>query len=173
VGVVLSRLLQTIRLERDAFVWMDFNDRATGDGAILVGATQVLIALGLGASIVDLLNPFTLVTLLINAVFLWVVYSGATYAVAKYLLDGDGTYASYLRITGFAYPTWILIVFVSIVVSEPLLVFAISGAWFVVIVGNGVMYVADLAREKAFAAAIGGFVLVVIVRAILANVFSF
>ena len=35
MGVVFSRLLQTVKLQRDAFVWMDFNDRATGDAAIL------------------------------------------------------------------------------------------------------------------------------------------
>jgi len=173
LGVVLNRLMQTIRLERDAFVWMDFNDRATGDAAILVGVTQLLIVVGLGQSIAGLLNPLFLIGLLINAVFLWVVYSGATYAVAKYLLDGHGTYAAYLRITGFAYPTLIVIVFVSIVLSNGFLAFAISGIWFIVVVANGVMYLADLSREKAFAAAIGGFVAVVIVRTIFANLFSF
>jgi len=171
--MVLSRLKQTIRLERDAFVWMDFNDRATGDAAILVVVTQLLIAVGLGQSVLGLLNPLFLIGLLINAMFLWVIYSGATYAVAKYLFDGHGTYASFLRITGFAYPTLILIVFVSIILSNGILAFAISGIWFVVIVANGVMYLADLAREKAFAAAIGGFIVVVIVRTIFANLFSF
>ena len=173
VGVVLNRLMQTIRLERDAFVWMDFNDRSTGDAAILVAVSQVLIAIGLGQSLFGLLNPLTLISLMINAVFLWVIYSGATYAISRYLLDGHGTYASFLRITGFAYPTLILIVFVSIFVNSALLAFVISGAWFVVIVANGVMYLADLAREKAFVAAIGGYVLIVIVRTIFANLFSF
>ncbi|MCL1594053.1 MAG: YIP1 family protein [Actinomycetia bacterium] len=170
---MLNRLMQTIRLERDAFVWMDFNDRATGDAAILVAVSQALIAIGLGQSLLGLLNPLTLISLMINAVFLWVIYSGATYAISRYLLDGHGTYASFLRITGFAYPTLILIVFVSIFVNNALLAFVISGVWFVVIVANGVMYLADLAREKAFIAAIGGYILIVIVRTIFANLFSF
>ena len=127
----------------------------------------------LGQSIVGLLSPLFLIGLLINALFLWVIYSGATYAVAKYLLDGHGVYASYLRITGFAYPTLILIVFVSIVVSNGFLAFAISGIWFVIVVANGIMYLADLSREKAFAAAIGGYIVVVIVRTIFSNLFSF
>ncbi|NHZ71050.1 MAG: hypothetical protein GWP18_05355, partial [Proteobacteria bacterium] len=59
MGVVLNRLMQTIRLERDAFVWMDFNDRSTGDAAILVAVSQVLIAIGLGQSLFGLLNPLT------------------------------------------------------------------------------------------------------------------
>ena len=61
MGVVFSRLLQTIKLERDAFVWMDFNDRATGDAAILVAITQVLLAFANGVSLIGLLNPATLI----------------------------------------------------------------------------------------------------------------
>jgi len=173
VGVVLSRLLQTIRLERDAFVWMDFNDRATGDAAILVAITQLLLALGTGMRILGLLNPITLINLLIAGAFFWVVYSGAVYAVAKYLFDGHGTYASFLRITGFAYPTLLLIVFVSLFLSNPSLVLVASGAWFVVIVANGMTYIADLALEKAFGAAIGGYILMVIVLAIFSNLVPF
>ena len=85
---MFSRLLQTVKLERDAFVWMAFNDRATGDAALLVAITQVLMALGTGSSIVDLINPFRLVSLLLSGLFFWLVYSGLTYAIAKYLLDG-------------------------------------------------------------------------------------
>ncbi|KAA3635637.1 MAG: hypothetical protein DWP92_10710, partial [Armatimonadetes bacterium] len=62
MGVVFHRLLQTVKLERDAFVWLDFNDRATGDGAILVAITQVLLALGTGVSVGNLLrNPLDIV----------------------------------------------------------------------------------------------------------------
>ena len=90
MGVVFQRLLQTIKLQRDAFVWMDFNDRATGDAAILVAVTQVLIMLGTGSSIVDVLfNPARLVSALISALFFWLIYTGATYVIVRYLLDGE------------------------------------------------------------------------------------
>ena len=46
MGEVLHRLLQAIRFDRDAYVWMDFNDRATGDGLILVAVTQLLLIVG-------------------------------------------------------------------------------------------------------------------------------
>ncbi len=169
MGVVLNRWLQAIRLDRDAFVWMDFNDRATGDAAILVGVTQILLALGTGSSIVDLINPLRLATLLINGFFFWVLYSGAVYGVSKYLFQGHGTYAPVLRITGFAYPTVLIIVFVNLFVSSGLLVLLIGGAWFVVVVANGMSYVADLPIEKAFGAAIGGYVLLVIVQTIMSG----
>lgn len=173
MGVVVSRLLQTIRLERDAFVWMDFNDRATGDAAILVGITQLLITIGLGASLGVLLNPLTLLNVLLGALFFWVVYSGATYAVARYLFDGHGSYAIYLRITGFAYPTLLVMVFVNLFVDNPVIVLLASGAWFVLVVANGLTYVADLTMPKAVASAVGGYVLVIVVQAIFGNIFRF
>ncbi len=47
----LKALLKAMRLDRDAFVWMDFNDRATGDALVLVVVTRFLILLGLGWSL--------------------------------------------------------------------------------------------------------------------------
>lgn len=173
LGVVVSRLLQAVKLQRDAFMWMDFNDRATGDAAILVAITQLLIALGLGASLFDLISPLILVQLLIGALFTWVLYSGAVYLVSRFLLDGTGQYAIYLRITGFAYPTLLLVVFTSIVISNPTLALALGGAWFVVVVANGLMYTVDLPLPKAFLAAIGGFVVVVTVQAIFGSILAF
>jgi hypothetical protein len=180
LGVVFSRLLQAVKLERDAFVWMDFNDRATGDAAILVAITQILGALGLqaanssiGATLLDLLQPATLVRLLISALFTWVIYSGAVYLVSRYLLDGSGQYAIYLRITGFAYPTLLLVVFTAIFISNAALALALGGAWFVVVVANGLTYSVDLPLSKAFVAAVGGFVLVVIVQAVFGSIFAF
>ena len=173
MGVVLSRLLQTVKLQRDAFVWMDFNDRATGDAAMLVAGTQVLIAIGLGLSLGELINPLTLANILLGGLFFWVVYSGATYAVSRFLFDGHGTYAIYLRITGFAYPTLLVLIFVSLFISNPLLALVAGGAWFVVVVANGLTYVADLSIAKAASSAIGGYVLMIIVQTIFGNVFAF
>ena len=173
MGVVLSRLLQTVKLERDAFVWMDFNDRATGDAAMLVAGTQILLSIGLGLSLGQLLNPLTLVNVLLGGLFFWVVYSGATYAVSRFLFDGHGTYAIYLRITGFAYPTLLVLVFVSFFISNPLVALVVSGAWFVVVVANGLTYVADLSIAKAAGSAIGGYILMVVVQTIFGNIFRF
>ncbi|MEN8238155.1 MAG: hypothetical protein ABFR53_03015 [Actinomycetota bacterium] len=173
MGVVLNRLLQTIKLERDAFVWMDFNDRATGDAAMLVAGTQVLISIGLGLSLGELINPLTLASVLLGGVFFWVVYSGATYAVSRFLFDGHGTYAIYLRITGFAYPTLLVLIFVNRFISNLPLALIVSGAWFVLVVANGLTYVADLSIAKAAGSAIGGYILLIVVQEIFGNVFRF
>ena len=181
MGVVFNRLLQTVRLDRDAFVWMDFNDRATGDAAMLVAGTGLLAAFGFGLSLPGLLaNPLSIVDLLLRTLFLWVIYSGATYAISKYLFDGHGTYAIYLRITGFASPTLLVFVFANIILdtvgSSPLIfvvALVASGAWFVVVVANGLTYVADLPIGKAAASAVGGYILMIVVQTIFGNIFRF
>jgi len=166
LGVVFSRLLQAVKLERDAFVWMDFNDRATGDAVILVAITQVLLALGTGASLLDLLNPVNLASLLLSGLIFWLIYAGATYAITKFLLEGDGSVATYFRIAGFAYPTLLLLIFAAFLVDGYRLTLLIGAAWFIVVVAFGVMYVGDVTREKAFLAAIGGYVAVFTIQAI-------
>ena len=148
---------------------MDFNDRATGDAAILVAITQVLLVLGTGTSLGTLINPINLIQVLISGLFFWVIYAGATYLIARYLLDGHGAYAIFLRITGFAYPTLLLVIFTSLFLSWPLDL-VVGGAWFVVIVANGLTYTADLPLQKAFVAAIGGFVAVTIIQQIVSGI---
>jgi len=152
---------------------MDFNDRATGDAAILVVITQVLLSLGTGTSLVRLLNPATLVSVLLSALFFWVVYAGAVYVIGRFLFDGSGHYAIYLRITGFAYPTLLLVVFTVLIVPSALLAFLLGGAWFVVVVANGLTYTVDLSMQKAVTASVGGLVLLVIVQAIFGSIRSF
>lgn len=169
MGVVFHRLLQTIKLERDAFVWMDFNDRATGDGAILVAITQVLLALGTGFSLWDLLrNPLGIVAILISGAVFWLLYSGATYVIVRYLLNGHGAFPIYLRIVGFAYPTLLLLIFARLLFDydQFALILVVGAAWFVLIVARGITYAADLATPRALLAAIGGYVVVVVVQQI-------
>lgn len=169
LGVVFSRLLQAVKLERDAFVWMDFNDRATGDAVILVAVTQVLLALGTGASLLDLLNPVTLIRLVLFGLFFWVLYSGATYLITRHLLDGGGSVATYFRIAGFAYPTLLVAIFANFLFDSFLLTLVVGAAWFIVVVAFGVMYIGDVTREKAFLAAVGGYAAVVTIQAILSG----
>lgn len=170
LGVVFSRLLQTVKLERDAFVWMDFNDRATGDAAILVGITQLLLALGTGTSVLSLINPFTFVPLLISGLFFWLMYSGATYAISRFLLDGHGTFAPVLRVAGFAYPTLLLMIFGNFLFDTFILVLIVGAGWFIVVVAYGLMYLADLSVQKGFIASIGGYAAVTIIQAILSGI---
>lgn len=169
MGVVFSRLLQTIKLERDAFVWMDFNDRATGDGAILVAITQVLLAFANGVSLIDLLIPTNFIRIMISGLIFWLIYSGATYAIARFIFNGGGGYPFYLRVAGFAYPTLLMTIFGNFLFDNFALVLLVGAALYVVIVATGVSYISDLDRVKSYGAAIGGYAAVVIIQSILSG----
>ena len=163
------RLLQAVRLQRDAYVWMDFNDRATGDALIFVAITTVLLLLGAGESLLGLTLSASGIQLLIsalisNAVF-WLAYSGLSYAIARFFLQAGGTFALYLRIAGFAYPTLLLTIFTVRLVSG-FIAFLLGAVWFLAVMAYGVRYASDLSNERSFLVAGGGLVAWVIVSSI-------
>ena len=170
VGAVLHRLLQTVRFERDAYVWMDFNDRATGDGLILVVVTELLLLLGWGLSVGDIFSALPGVLLkLLNSIVLWLLYSGIVYAIVRYLFRAEGSFPFYLRLTGFAAPTLLLLVATFLLPLPLLLAVVLGSIWFVAVVAQGTHYVADLPLERAALAAVGGFAGVIIVTSILGS----
>jgi hypothetical protein len=166
-----KRLLQAIRFERDAFVWMDFNDRATADGLVLVMVTRVLILLGAGFSILGLTTSISGLELLLNAIFnaliFWLAYSGLLLAVVRFIFQGSGGYATLLRITGFAYPTLLLVIFTARLGLPAIPALVLGALWFLAIVATGVRYEGDLPIERAAASAGLAFVAWIIIALIL------
>ncbi len=170
MGEALRRLLQAVRLDREAFVWMSINDRATGDALIFVAITRVLILLGSGWRILGLTTTIggleTLVTGILNALIFWLAYAGISFAVAKFLLGGEGHYAVFLRITGFAYPTLVLIIFTRQLGFAPLVNLILGSLWFLAVVARGITYEGDLPIERAALAAAGGLIGWIIIASI-------
>lgn len=170
--VAFKRLLQTIRFERDAFVWMDFEDRATGDGLILVAITSLGLTLASGFTLFGLVSSTSGIDLLIgtlvsSAVF-WLAYAGLVYFVVTRLFQASGTYALFLRIVGFTFPTMLLLIFTSRLGLGGLLGFLVGAVWFLAIVTKGVQYDSDLPIEKA-AGAVG---LAMVMWVIIAQIFG-
>ena len=56
MGEAFKRLLQAARFERDAFVWMYFNDRASGDALIFVLLTSLGLLLASGFTVFGLVT---------------------------------------------------------------------------------------------------------------------
>lgn len=173
MGVALRRLLQTIRFERDAFVWMDFEDRASGDALILVALTSLGLTLASGFTVLGLVTSaggvrYLFGSLVSSAVF-WLAYSGLVYFVVTKLFQASGTYALFLRIVGFAFPTMLLLIFTSRLGLGGLAGFLIGAVWFLAIVAQGVRYDSDLPIEKAAGAAGLAMVLWVIVAQIIGS----
>jgi hypothetical protein len=169
----MNRLLQAVRFEREAFVWMDLNDRATGDALVLVIVTRVLLLLGFGFSILGLTTSLggleLVLTSMINTAVFWLAYSGLVYAASRFLFNGEGSYATTLRITGFAFPTLLLLIFTENVISNGALAFIVGSAWFLAVVAQGMRATADLPLERAAAAAGAGLVGWIIVASIFGN----
>lgn len=171
MGAILSRLLQTIRFERDAYVWMDFNDRATGDALIFVAVTTLMLLLAEGESLLGVATSASglnrLFSLLVSAAIFWLIYSGLLYAVVRFLFQaGDRNFALYLRFVGFGYPTLLLLIFTSRLSLSPFIEALLGHLWFLAVAAAGTMYASDLPRERAAGAAGLAFVGWVIVSAI-------
>lgn len=167
MGAVLQRFIETIRFDREGFVWMEFNDRATGDALILVLITQVLFMIAGGTPLLGFVTNVTdVIAAFVSAAFFWLVYSGLVYAVVRYLFKGDGIYALYLRVAGFAFPTLLVLLFTTRVIDNDPLAALLGSLWFLAIVAYGTHYIADLPLPKAGAAAFAGYVGWVIIQAI-------
>jgi hypothetical protein len=160
MGAVLNRLLQTVRFERDAFVWMDFNDRSTGDAFVLVLISRFIIYLGFGGSFLGVVTNRNLLAVLflslLNAAWFWLLYSGATYAIIRFLFQGEGNYAFYLRATGFAYPTLLLTIVTFRLDLTAVAALLLGSIWLIAIMTRAVQYGSDLPMAQAFASAAGG-----------------
>lgn len=168
MGVVLNRLLQAIRFDRDAFVWMDFNDRATGDALIIIAITQVLFLFAGGTSLFGLVTGlFSVLSALLSTVMFWLIYSGLVYAIAVYLFRGSGHYPVYLRIAGFAFPTLLLTIATTQIFGAGLIGTLVGSLWFLLVVAYGTHYVSDLPLDRSIVAAVLGWAGWIVVATIL------
>jgi hypothetical protein len=153
MGEALSRLLQVIRFQHSGYVWLDLNDRATGDALLFVVVTRFLLLLGTGWSVLGLttsargLEVLFLVT--INAVVFWLAYAGLAYAVVRFLFQAGANYAVFLRMTGFAYPTLLLIIFTDGLGLPGVAAVTLGAVWFLAIMARGITWESDLPMERA------------------------
>lgn len=168
MSVVLNRLLQTIRFDRDAFVWMEFNDRATGDALIIVAVTEALFLVAGGTPLFGLVTSFTAVmSSLLSAIMFWLIYSGLVYAIVVFLFRGDGRYPIILRIAGFAFPTLLLTIATAQIFGNDLIATLVGSLWFLLVVAYGTHYVADLPLDRSIVAAVLGWAGWIVVSTIL------
>ena len=175
MGDALRRLLQAVRFERDAFVWMDFNDRATGDALIFV----VLTALGqLAAETGSLLRFGTstsginvLFEVIIRNLFFWLALAGVLLFVVRMLFQAPGKYALLLRVVGFAYPTLLVGIGVSRLGLPETPAVILGLIWFVAVIANGVRYESELPTPRAYGSVVLAVVLLAAAQAILYSIF--
>jgi hypothetical protein len=149
---------------------MDFNDRATGDALMLVAISQVLLFAGFAGGLGSLFNVGLwelLISFVLSGLVEWLLYAAIAWAIVRFIVQGSGEYATYLRFTGFAFPTRLITLAVAIVIGEAgWLPFLVGFAWFLAIIARGVEYESDLPAGRAWGVAIGALAGLLIVNAI-------
>jgi hypothetical protein len=109
-----------------------------------------------------------LLALVLAALIHWLLYAGIAWAIVQYGFHAHGEFSTYMRFTGFAWPTTVLTLLVALVLNRVgLLTFVLGFAWFIFIIGRGIEYASDLPRDKALLAAVGALLGLVIVTRIL------
>ncbi len=165
------RLLQALRFERDAFVWMDFNDRATGDALIFVIMTTVGLLLSSGNTIFGLVTSGrglnALFGTFLDGVIFWLLFSAILLFVIRMLFQAPANYPILLRTVGFAYPAMLIQIFTSRINVHPLFDFLLGAIWFLLIVAAGVRYESRIRSERVYGAVGLSMVLWIIVSSIL------
>ncbi|MDX2467170.1 MAG: YIP1 family protein [Acidimicrobiia bacterium] len=140
---------------------MNFNDRATGDALILVGITQLLMFAGITGGLGSVFNFGAwdlLISLVLAGLVQWLLYSAIAWAIVRYVVQGSGDYANYLRFTGFAFPTTLLTLAVALVIQEAgWLPFVLGFVWFLAVIAQGIQYESGLSRDRAWLVAVGAF----------------
>ena len=169
---VLTRLRQTLLLEREAFVWMDFNDRATGDALLLVITTGflkfVLFYRGFRSRFITSGAIDTAISFLIGNLIQWLVLSFIAWAIVRYFIQAEGNIALYLRMTGFVHATTVLAFVVAYATNSfGLLAFLAGFAWFVVIMGRGIEYASSIDRQRATFVALGTVAALIVINVII------
>jgi hypothetical protein len=174
VGEAFRRLLQAVRLERDSFVWMDFNDRATADALILVLFTELfqqlpadtLLSRATSASGIN-----RIFAEVVHGFVFWLGFAGVLLFVVRLLYNAPAKYPLLLRVVGFAYPTLLVGTFVPSL-GLPDVVSRVAGLlWFIAVVVRGVRYESDLGTARSCGSVALALVITTIPLAILSGLF--
>lgn len=148
----MRRIVEAARFDREAFLWMIWNDRAVGDAALIVIAVEAAFSIALAG-----LNLLVFFAFLISGLIFWLVFSGFTYGAAKYLFQGHGRYQHVMSIVGFAYPARLVILALLYFTGYPVALL-IGSVWFLAIVAHGTKEAMELPFQQSALAAAAGFV---------------
>ena len=155
---LLRHLVDAVLLRKDAYVWMVFDARATGDALLVVaGVYGVWIILGLtisgGGLSLDTVDA--VLRLLVQGGFAWILASAAAWAMSQFVLGGGGRFATTLPVVGFANAPIVIVPFLTQFADvDPTLARLLGGIGMAIMVARGAEVALELQREKAALAAL-------------------
>ena len=139
---------------------------ATGQAAIVVGIVAVCAAIG------GVRGGFAgIIAGVLGAFISWLVWSGVTFVVGEKLFGGTATWGELLRTLGFAQAPGVLFLLGIIPILGPLVWFVVA-IWILVAGVIAIRQALDFTTGKAVITAIVAFVVMLVVRLILAAIFG-
>jgi hypothetical protein len=149
---VLRVILAGAALRRSAYLRMVLAPDGVADGALVVAAVQLLLAVpGLfrGAGLLPV------VWSVIGGVFGWLVLAGLVYLAGKHLLGGDGTFPGVAAASALAFPPLLAALALRLVL-DPFLALLAASAWLLACLWQAARVALGLAPARsALAVAVG------------------
>jgi hypothetical protein len=98
---MLSVVLRGAALRRDPYLRMVLSAEGVADGAMVVAAVYLLLAV---PGMIGSAGVLAIAGFVVGGVFGWIVLSGLVYLAGRHLLEGDGTFRSVMAASSLAFP---------------------------------------------------------------------
>jgi hypothetical protein len=169
-SIMLDRIIGVFKLSKPTFAEIEHDPNATTEAAIIVAIVAFLSVIGsligaliggqnLGEILLGLISTFVLV--FIN----WFIWGAVTYFVGTQLFDGTADLGEMLRVIGYAQaPRFLGII--------PCVGLIVGFIWSLIAAVIGIQEGLDFDLGKAIATAIIGWIIVIVIGAIVQAIFG-
>lgn len=146
-------ILAGAALRRDAYLRMVLAPDGVADGALVVGAVQLLLAL---PGVLEGTGLLALAWSVVGGLFRWLVLAGLMHLAGKHVLGGAGTFPSMAAASALAFPP-LLVALLLRVVLDPFLALLAASVWSLACLWQAARVALELAPARAALAAVAGY----------------
>ena len=158
---IIDRMRGAAMLDVATYEEVEADTTATGQAAIVVAIAAICSAIGAAGP-----GGPSIVGTLIGALLSWVLWAGLTFVIGQKVFGGTATWGELLRTLGFAQAPRVLLVLGIIPVFGVLVWFAVA-VWVLIAGIIAIRQALDFTTQKALLTALIGWVIVMVVSALL------
>ena len=158
---IIDRMRGAAMLDIATYEEVEADTTATGQAAIVVVISAIASAIGAAG-----FGGPSIIGTLIGALLSWVLWAGLTYLIGDKLFGGTATWGELLRTLGFAQAPRVLLV-LGIIPVFGRLVWLVVAIWVLIAGIIAIRQALDFSTQKALLTALIGWVVVVVVSALL------
>ncbi|MFN2173585.1 MAG: YIP1 family protein [Candidatus Promineifilaceae bacterium] len=165
--MLMDRIIGIFKLDVATFEEIEADQNATSQAALVVLTIAIISGLGsgLGASFMDTNFLGSFISSFIAVFVGWLIWSALTYFIGTSFFGGQADMGEMMRVLGFAYAPQVL----SII---PCIGWLVGTIWSLIAAFIAVRQGLDLDNTKAFLTIIVGFVVIVLISAVLGFLFG-